>query len=355
METPSQTQLFAERLKQARAMRGLSLRGLVDAMSQAVSVNALNKYETGQMRPSPTVLHALCAALGVEEDFFRRPMQVSLGEVKFRKRSSLRAKDETALRLKATDFFERYAELEDLLGLNAPFENPVADLVIAAPEDVETAAEKVRKAWKLGEAPIQSVIGLLEMAHIMIYSEAAPESFDGFAGKAGDRDVVALNDSFPVDRRRFSALHELGHVILNMEPDRFSEKEENALCNRFAGAMLIPRSLFRRVFGGHRQHITVQELVQLKGVFGISCAAIMKRAGDLDLMAPSTLERFWTSWGARNYRKNDPGACDFTEIPRRFDVLLQRAVAENRLSHAKAAYLAGVPEEEFRASIEIFP
>lgn len=350
-----QTQLFAERLKQARAMRGFSLRDLVQRMPCSISVAALSKYEAAKMHPSSTVVDALCATLGVDEDFFERPMRVSLGEVKFRKRSSLGVKPELALRLHATDFFERYAELEETLGLASPFKNPIAGFVISAPEDVEDAAERVRAAWDVGLAPIQSVIGLLEMAHVMIYSEMAPVQFDGFAGRAGDRDVIALNESFPVDRRRFSALHEFGHVVLAFEPGRFNEKEEETLCHRFAGAMLIPRQLFTRVFGGLRHHIAVKELVQLKSAFGISCAAIMKRASALQLVTDSTMERFWVGWGARGYRKNDPGTCDFTETPRRFEILIQRAVAEGRISLAKAASLAGIPEEDFRASLDILP
>lgn len=354
MEKP-QTQLFAERLKQARAMRGFSLRDLVERMPHSISAAALNKYEAAKMHPSGTVLDALCATLGVDEDFFERPMRVSLGEVKFRKRSSLGVKPELALRLHATDFFERYAELEETLGLATPFKNPIAGFVISDSADVETAAERVREAWGVGQAPIQSVIGFLEMAHMMIYSEPAPGQFDGFAGRAGDRDVIALNASFSVDRRRFSALHEFGHVVLAFEPGRFTEKEEETLCHRFAGAMLIPRALFTRVFGGKRHHVAVKELTQLKSCFGISCAAIMKRASTLDLMTDSTMERFWAGWGARGYRRNDPGACDFSETPRRFEILLQRAVAENRISLAKAASLAGIPEEEFRASLDILP
>jgi Zn-dependent peptidase ImmA (M78 family) len=101
--------------------------------------------------------------------------------------------------------------------------------------------------------------------------------------------------------------------------------------------------------------VTVGELARLKALHGISCAAIMKRAETLGLMADSTMERFWTSWAVRGYRKNDPGECRFPEEPQRFETLLERAVAEKRLSVAKAASLAAVPEDDFRETLEILP
>lgn len=352
--TTSLNELLALRLRQARTMRAWSLRELARRMEGVVSVAALNKYEAGAMRPSPEVLGALCETLGVDEDFFYRPVRVPLGRVSFRKRSSLGVKAEAALREHAADFFERYAELEELLGETARFENPLADFVVREPDDVESAALQVRRAWKLGLTPIPSVIAVLEKQHLLIHAERADEAFDGFAGRAGSREVIALNKSFPTDRRRFSALHELGHLVLRFEGP-FTERERENLCHRFAGAMLMPRPIFEEAFGGRRQHVAVGELARLKALHGISCAAIMKRAHTLGLMADSTMERFWTSWTMRGYRTNDPGECHFPESPRRFDTLLLRAVAERRISVAKAATLAGLPEEDFRKNLEILP
>ena len=351
--TTDKTNLLGTRLLQARHMRGLSLRDLEAGVQGVVSAAALNKYEKGLMAPSPQVLGAICAALNLTEDFFERPIRVPLGEVSFRKRSSLGAKEERALRGHAGDFFERYAELEEILGMAEAFVNPLADFVVRKPEDVEEAAEKLRAVWGVGTGPIPSVVGLLESKNLMVYVDDAPEEFDGFAGKAGGRDVIALNATFTTDRRRFSALHELAHVVLRFEG--FTEKEIEILCHRFAGAMLIPRTVFAEAFGARRLHVALEELKRIKSLFGISCAAIMKRASTLGHVAESMMERFWTVWSQRGYRKNDPGECKFSERPRRFDLLLQRAVAENRITIARAAVLAGEPEDEFRKNLEIFP
>lgn len=346
--------LFGTRLFQARTIRGLSVRELGALMEGAVSPAALSKYEKGQMKPSREVRGRICEALAMSEDFFERPIKVILGEVSFRKRSALGVKEERAIREKAGAFFERYAELEDLLGLAPVFENPLRDFVVEKPEDVEEAATRLRAAWGLGLGAIPSVVGLLESKELLIYAARMAEEFDGFAGQAGQRPVIALNTSFPTDRLRFSALHELAHLVLQFAP-WLSEREIEKLCHRFAGAMSVSKPAFKLAFGGYRKHVAVSELARLKAIYGLSCAAIMMRAGDLGLVAASTLDRFWSEWSARGYRKNDPGRCEFPERPKRFEILLERAVAEERLSIAKGAELAGRDETDFRNALEILP
>lgn len=351
----SMENLFGLRLRQARMRRGLSMRDLTGRMPGGISAAAISKYEQGKMKPTLRVVEALCMALEVPEDFFRRPLKAKLDGLKFRCKSSLLAKDESRVKGEAEDFFERYVELEDLLGLTENFENPLADIEITGPGDVESAVERVRAAWRLGEAPIQSVVALLEERHLMVYLADAPEAFDGFAGKAAQRDVIALNRNFPVDRIRFSAMHELGHILLDAAITHLPEKEQETLCHRFAGAMLLPSARFLDLFGRHRKHVDLGELIQVKEMFGVSCAAQLKRAEGLGLMAAGTMQRLWIEWSRRGFRKNDPGTCHFVEEPSRFNLLLRQAVAEKRLSQGKAAMLAGKPLQEFQNTLDILP
>ena len=123
---------------------------------------AISKYEKGQMQPTLRMVEALSMALEMPEDFFRRPLKAKLDGLKFRCKSSLLAKDENRVKGEAEDFFERYVELEDLLGMTEKFQNPLEGVQVGGPADVESAVERVRAEWRLGEAPIQSVVALLE-------------------------------------------------------------------------------------------------------------------------------------------------------------------------------------------------
>ena len=59
----------------------------------------------------------------------------------------------------------------------------------------------------------------------------------------------------PSDRIRFTALHELGHLFLDI--GHLPEKEQEKYCNRFAGAMLIPKSKMEEEMGVKRKKIFI--------------------------------------------------------------------------------------------------
>lgn len=333
-------------------MNGLSLRALEVRLDGLVTAAALNKYEQGRMLPGSEVLNALCRVFSQKADYFFRPMSISLGAVEFRKRTALGTRAEEAIKESAADFFERYLEIEDLLGVGGKFENPLVGMAIRQPEDIEKAALQLRKAWKLGLDALPGVVALLEEKHIKVFETDAPESFDGFAGWAGDVPVIALNTNSSNDRKRLTALHELAHLLLRFEG--FDPKEIEKLCHRFAGAVLLPDSEFRREFGGCRAHISKRELVDLKERFGLSCGAIMMRAAALHLIAPSTLQRFFLLW-RQWHGKKEPGHWALPEKAERFETLVYRAASNGDISMSKAAYLLRKPLAEFEKNLEVVP
>ena len=346
--------LFGRRLEQARRMRGLSLRTLADRLQAAVSHNALHKYERGEMLPDTTVLRALAKALDQTTEYFFRPFTVSLAAIEFRKKSALGARAESALREEAADFFERYLEVEQSVGIDTSFVHPLEGLVIRSIADVETAAERLRERWKMGLDALGNVVELLEQHQVKVYLLEAAESFDGFSGWSGNIPVVALNKRFPADRRRLTALHELGHLLLGFEKQMDAKAIEKA-CHRFAGAMLMPRTVFEREWGGHRRSVTLEELKDIKQDFGISIAAIMARARDLNLMSEGDYTQFCILRNKRGWNKKEPGEFTGTEESNRFEQLLQRAVATEALSVTLAANLAKKPLAEFERGIQLIP
>ena len=80
--------LFGQRLTNARKMAGLSLQDLANKMENAVTRQALNKYEKGEMMPGSAVLIRLANALSVTVDFFFSEPQVNveLKGIEFRKK-----------------------------------------------------------------------------------------------------------------------------------------------------------------------------------------------------------------------------------------------------------------------------
>lgn len=346
---------FAKRLEQARKMRGLSLRALSQEVEGAVSYAALHKYEKAEMLPGSDVLVALAGALKQSADFFFRPLTVSLQKVEFRKRATMPVKQKEAVKEQARDFFERYLEVEQLLGLDMGFENPLTGMVIRAPADIETAAEKLRQKWDLGGSALPNVLEMLEEHQVKIYDLEAPDKFDGMSGWAGKIPVVVVNRRFPADRKRLTALHELAHLILEFDKDRFTTKDIERLCHAFAGAVLMPREIFLAEFGAKRDAVSWNELFELKRDFGISIAATMARARNLKLITEKHYIRFNVALNARGWRNPEPVEFPGPEQSNRFEQLLYRAASSELVSLSKAASLAGKPLAAFRESLQLVP
>src|ERR1035437_10112693 len=91
------SQLFAERLKAARMMNGLSLQELSDKLEKRVSRQAIHKYENGEVIPDSEMLNFLCEALDVRPDYFTRETLVELGSISFRKMKNCQLKNKAAL------------------------------------------------------------------------------------------------------------------------------------------------------------------------------------------------------------------------------------------------------------------
>ena len=124
-----------------------------------------------------------------------------------------------------------------------------------------------------------------------VFALEAPETFDGLSGWAGEIPVVVVNALVSADRKRLTTLHELAHLLLKFG-ESFSPKAVERLCHKFVGALLMPKDVFVREFGGKRVQVSVNELCDLKLRYGISIAAIMARAKDLGLVTQEYSIRF---------------------------------------------------------------
>lgn len=347
---------FPLRLKQARAMRGLSYRELSEKMGQAVSHVALSKYEDGSIKPSGEVLAKLCTALNVAPDLLFRPTSVSVGQVSFRKRKAFGEKQTSMLLEHIRAQLENYLEAEELLNDRVPFERPKVNA-----DDARAAARELRKVWGLGEQPIADVIELLERHGIRVIEiDERSDRFDGCLLDGLDVIVISSRPDLSVARKRFTLAHELAHLLLNewAAKRNLSEKELEKAMNGFASEFLFPSAVLRQFFGGQRTAITMEELHSAKVRYGMSLCGIVYALNELGLITANSYKRFLT--GPRNQWRNEVGLIVepddvevnklYCERPERFDRLVMRGVAEGNLSLSRAAGLLGKTIAQLRQS-----
>lgn len=343
--------LFAERFKSARLMNGFSLQDLADQLGNRISRQALHKYEKGSVMPDSDMLGFLCEALAVRPDYFFRSEALELGEIEFRKLKKLSSKEENRIIEHAKDYLSRYLELEKILNIKTQFVNPLEDFPpIENSLDIEKAASSVRKEWEMGSDAIANVVELLEDKHIKVIEVAAGDEYDGMQTtiKGSHIPVIAINIGkvSKDDRKRFTALHELAHLLLKI-PNSFSEKEKETFCHQFAGAMLFPAEAVKKELGEKRSRIHLQELGSLKKQYGISMQAIIMRAKVLNIITDATCRQLFMTFRQMNWRVDEPVKYEGNESANRFDQLLYRALAEEIISVSKAAALKNMKVAEF--------
>ena len=338
---------FSERLKSARKMKGWSFQDMVNHLSISISKQALHKYETGKMFPSGDVLVAIANALGVKPNYLLKESTIHLPQVEFRKKSRLGKKEIEQIKEKVRDFLERYLETEQLLNLDIKFTNPIKGFKITSIDDVEPAAIKLMQCWNLGLDPIPNVIEMLEENAVRVIEIDASAQFDGLSTYVGEIPVVVLSKNFSIERKRFTALHELGHLVLNIG----SEVDKEKLCHAFAGAMLLPADALEKRVGDKRSNIARGELVSLKEEFGISLQAIMKRAELKGIIDKNKAQQFWRSMSSNKKEKGLGQYCG-QERSFRFEHLVFRLAAEEIVSLSKASNLAGMKLAEFRDKLD---
>ena len=344
--------IFGNRLKLARKMAGFSLQELADALENKVTKQALNKYEMGLMNPSGNVLMAISGTLKVKPDYFLKKNQVELGEILFRKKASLSKKNEESVVEKVRDYVERYLEIENIVGVKAEFKNPLKNYKIANKKDVELAANKLRKEWNLGTNPIPNIIEMLELKGIKVLLIDDVEEIDGLAvfTSTGIPVVVVNIRDKPIERIRFTIIHELAHLLLNIEkPISGNSKEVEIFCHLFSSCFLIPSEMLIKLIGSaKRTYIQINELISIKEYFGISLRAIVHRLRELEIIVDSYYQR-WMIYMSKTYgAKSEPGAYKGEEKSRNFDQLVNRALAEELISLSKAAALWNISINDLR-------
>lgn len=340
----TELEIFAQRLKQARILKKISMDQLVLLIGCIVSKQAISKYESAKMKPTSTILIALATALDVDVEYFLRPFSFDVDQfqVSFRKKSDTKAKDVNALKVQIQDEIERYLEVEELLG------KPIESMQCCEGEKLTTKKQmrdlaiELRKEWNLGEDAIGNVQDTLESKGIKVISTVAPEGFDGVSGIVNDKDfIVVLNSTQKhVERRRFTGMHELGHLLYN---NRFSEnltpRERENLCNSFASEMLLPTATLEKIFKPGEK-ISTSELRQLQLVYGISVDAIMHKLNEIGIVSDSKYKTY-------NIRKRQNKALrDFAEasyykenMTNKFETMVYAAAAKDLITTSKAASL----------------
>ncbi len=342
------------RIRRARHAASRSQQSLANEVG--VSKMVISKYEQGKAAPSSGVLLRLARSLGYPAEYFLRPVSVSLSAPAYHRRHSLPQKQEQAVVAAVQEWLERYLDIEDIVGDEIRFEMPegfprdmASDATAASAgaeeAEAEEAADALRRAWELGMGPLDDLVDILEAHGIKVGEVAVQEDFESLMLRTDSgQPVIAVRRGRPVEQRRFSLAHELGHLVLNLPEG----KEGEQLADRFAEALLAPASAVRRELGQRRTHLSMAELVHLRDRYGLSLRAWVLRAHHLGIIPESEVRRLSAELRRDVWDLQESGHASGRERPQGMERLVMRALAENLISESRAAQLLGATLAQLR-------
>lgn len=334
------------RLILARKRRGLNKARLAELAD--VSVRSLTSYETGKEYPSAPTLAKLARALAFPLEFFTGAPIDELGEesASFRalRRMSARQRDMVqAAGAIAIELLNPWIEER--------FNLPTPDIPDLREFDPEAAALHLRTRWGLGEQSISNMIHLLESKGVRVFSLAEEYSeVDAFATWRYGKPFVFLNTFKSPEHSRFDAAHELGHLVLHRHGPATGHAIE-VQANAFAGAFLMPRARLSALAPRYLspRHISVEALIKLKRVWGVSVAALAYRLREVGLLSDWNYRGVAIELSQRGFRRQEPES-----VERETSLVLGKvfqALARQGVKKTDVARELGIPLTELESLV----
>ncbi|MCE2529725.1 MAG: ImmA/IrrE family metallo-endopeptidase [Acidimicrobiia bacterium] len=212
-------------------------------------------------------------------------------------------------------------------------------------EEVERAAELTRSELGLPRnEPIGSrLIGQLEAGGVTVVRDPETDrDIDAYSAVVGRLPVIVLDggEGSVWDRDNFNLAHELGHLVMHRGIAHTpGTRTVEAQAHRFAGAFLGPAEALRKVLP---RRLDWNRYLELKREWGMSMAALIRRAKDLGVINDAMYTRAMKQQSSYGWRKVEPGSTDrLLPVPR----FMPHAMSRAEISTPHLSKRAHLPED----------
>lgn len=330
----------------AREARGWNQAEL--ASEVGVTQGHLSKLEAGLVEVGPDLVAKLADALACPPallEYQSPAVGLEVTCLHHRRRASTMGAP-TRKRIEALARLTRISVDGLFSGVELVYEHHLARADAGGNIDPVQSARDTRVALGLDKlAPIPSVVAAVESAGVVIVHRAlgtASQDAVSTWPQAGGSPMMLVNTGLAPDRLRFTIAHELGHLVMHAAPGPDQETQADT----FASAFLAPAESVRPDLVG----LTTSDLTRLvrtKTKWGMSVAALVRRARDLGEMSEATYKDFVIRMSRLGWRRSEPGAVE-PEMPTLVPRLIKLRREKQGLSVAQLANLALMNETVFR-------
>lgn len=218
--------------------------------------------------------------------------------------------------------------LGELNGGTNPEQNKIfRDLSFSARDSAENMATAVREylgitletqlQWKDVDTALKKWRRAIEGKGIYIFKDAFHlDEISGFCIYDYEFPVIYLNNSMPMTRQVFTLFHELVHLLLKtggidkrndafLRTLRGDNKRAEVLCNKFAGAFLVPESDFETIL--HEVNPDEEGIQQLANRYKVSREVVLRKYLDRKLVDRAYYERKSKQWAEEAQKRRKQG------------------------------------------------
>ena len=322
--------IYAARIRQARLIAGLTQTQLAEATD--VRQAAVAYFEAGKRMPSLATSFAIAVATGVSVTFLEKPPlpQLPHGSLAYRSRANAR---ETAKELAL-----QYTALlvEQLSQMTSKLRIPALRIRSASGDPLKAARLTRMVLGVQGPGPVPHVLRQIERSGGVVLSLPLTlrgiDAFSLWAPIDTERPVTVLSSDSAGDRRRFTAAHELGHLVMHRSAEGYTTDDLEREADLFAAEFLLPAAALQAALA--KQSLTLELAMRLKAEWKVSMQMIVRRARDIGAISERRYRRMFQQLSARGWRTHEP-VIVAVELPR-----LYRQLAEKLYTGDCASQLA---------------
>ena len=288
------------------------------AEATGISPSALSQAERGDTTLSASNIVRVAMLFGVSPEAFVGQPKPRVGLApQFRhlrrtpKRERLKAERfvyataRVAKVLRETVEFPKRFDCDEAVDPDLPIEE--------AKKQVERAAAKAREALRVSaDEPIgEDVVSILEAGGITVVRDPqTDEDIDAYSAIVDGLPIIILDGGSDSvwDRDNFNLAHELAHLVMHQGVEHApGTRTVEAQAHRFAGAFLGPKRALRPQLPSD---LDWGRYLQLKRTWGMSMAALVRRAKDLKVIDDATYTRAMKQRSSYGWRFKEPGSGD---------------------------------------------
>lgn len=306
---------------------------------------AVSRFENGDREPDAKMLQALADALSVTPDLLRagHGMEGPLAtDAHMRRRATSKVSDWRRAEAQLNLLWLQANKVAQATDMTPKLMLPVVDPFGSSPED---AARLTRGQWHMPLGPVKGLTRWVEAAGgFIVTRDLGTPRIDGLSQRRGAISVVLLNSTAPIDRRRLTLAHELGHLVLHNE---YADPDMELQANQFAAEILMPEAAIKPFL----HDLTLARLEAMKLEWGVSMQALIQRAVSLNTMDRSRQAALYKQLSSRGQRVREPGSDRIPDEPAQMIHSLASSLRARGIAESRIRTLAGVTDYGHPASL----